>query len=347
MEFQSVYNSLMSRRGVLQFGGTAAAAGALSMGSPIENALAASTGGLNFDDPKDNVYAFGKTWGTYADKPVYSAWKGILFASIGTRRMEPLFGYTGFGNLQCKLLDNGHIRLRGKEGNFFTDLSTGEILESWYNPYTEENLEVFIFLNDRVRGELTLDMPIVSHGKEGDKKTLINEATTKVREDGTAPFIMPFERQGSMIHLAWDYRHEYTNPVTQEGWPRASTGPEINPSEHFVFYINRDELEDRSNPTARFYSGFTRLSQFWPWMKMGGTEFADGKMMGRSHSFKEDTEGMSNIPPKLLAYLEKNHPDYLEPCDDWDDGKPKETWAAYAEQVPPENPNYEWTPGPK
>ena len=261
--------------------------------------------------------------------------------------MEPLFGYTGFGNLQCKLLDNGHIRLRGKEGNFFTDLSTGEILESWYNPYTEENLEVFIFLNDRVRGELTLDMPIVSHGKEDDKKTLINEATTKVREDGTAPFLMPFERQGSMIHLAWDYRHEYTNPVTQEGWPRASTGPKINPSEHFVFYINRDELEDRSNPTARFHSGFTRLSQFWPWMKMGGTEFADGKMMGRSHSFKEDTEGMSNIPPKLLAYLEKNHPDYLEPCDDWDDGKPKETWAAYAEQVPPENPDYAWTPGPK
>ena len=337
MEFGSVYQGLCSRRGALQFGATAAFGG---LSATLTSAMAATTQGLDYSDPKDNVYAFGKTWGTYADKPVYTAWKGMLFASVGTKELKPLFGYTGFGNLQCKLLDNGHIRLRGKEGNFFTDLKTGDILESWYNPYTEENVEVFQFMNDRVRGELTLEMPNISHGKDEDKVTLMNEATAKVREDGSAPFIMPWEPQGSKVFLAWDYRHEYTNPVTPEGWPKASTGSQINPSEHFVFFVEREELEDRSNPTARFYSGFTRISPFWPWMKMGGSGFEDGKMLGRSHSFKEDIEGMSNIPPKLLAYVEKKYPDFLEPCEDWDDGKPKETWAAYAEQVPPETPGY-------
>ena len=73
---------------------------------------------------------------------------------------------------------------------------------------------------------------------------------------------------------------------------------------------------------------------------MGGTGFEDGKMMGRSFSYKEDTKGMENIPPKLLAYLEKKYPEYLEPCEDWDEGAPRETWAAYARQVPPETPGY-------
>ena len=37
-----------------------------------------------------------------------------------------------------------------------------------------------------------------------------------------------------------------------------------------------------------------------------------------------------------LDYAEKHHPEYLEPCDDWDDGFPIGTWEAYARDVPPE-----------
>ncbi len=342
MALSAITNSVTSRRGVLQTG-AGLGLGALMQGSlsSVAQASGHGSGSIDYLEPRDNLYAFGKMWGTYGDKPVYTAWQGILFASVGTKKLRPLFGYTGFGNAQCKITDEGYLRVRAKEGNFFTDLATGDVLESWYNPYTEENVEVFQFMNDRVRGELNFDMFVIEHGTGDDPVTITNEATARRRPDGSIPFIMPWETHGSKVFLAWDYRHEYTNPVTPEGWPRASTGPRVNPSEHFVFYLPKDELEDRSLPTARFHAGFTRISPFWPWMKMGGTEFADGKMMGRSHSFKEDIEGMDNIPPKLLAYIEKKYPDYLEPCEDWDDGRPKETWQAYAEQVPPENPDYQ------
>ena len=36
----------------------------------------------------------------------------------------------------------------------------------------------------------------------------------------------------------------------------------------------------------------------------------------------------------VLAFAEKHHPSYLEPCTDWDDGFPIGTWEAYANTVP-------------
>ncbi len=70
---------------------------------------------LDFVNPQDNLYAFGKLWASYDDKPVYSAFHGLMFAMVGTQRLKPLFGYTGFGNFQAKVLADGNIRLRGKE----------------------------------------------------------------------------------------------------------------------------------------------------------------------------------------------------------------------------------------
>ena len=66
---------------------------------------------------------------------------------IGTKRLMPLFGYTGFGNMQSRLNDDQTINIRGTEGGYFTDLATGEIIDHWDNPWTGETVEVFPFIN--------------------------------------------------------------------------------------------------------------------------------------------------------------------------------------------------------
>ena len=291
---------------------------------------------LDFSDPRDNLYAFGKLWATYDDAPVFSAFHGLMFGQVGDARLRPLFGYVGFGGFQARLMDNGNVRLRGKETGFFTDLASGDILEDWLNPYTGERVEVFNFYNDRIRGELTPVMPRFQFGDEQDAPTLMNDGTAVVLEDGSIPFVLPWERFGDQVLLSWDYTHRYRNPVTADKWPSACTGEFINPSEHFTFSTAAAELEDRSNPCARFNCGFTRLSPWWPWMKMGG-KHAQGSLFGRMHSHKRN-RGFGDIPPKVLAYAEANCPDYLEPCEDWDDGFPIGTWEAYARSVPPEIP---------
>ncbi len=289
---------------------------------------------LDFTDPRDNLYAFGKLWATYDDVPAYSAFHGLMFAAIGDKRLEPLFGYTGVGNFQAKVLDNGNVRLRGKETGYFFDPASGDILETWKNPWTGETVEVFNFLNERIRGELTPEMPRFDFGDKDDAPTLMNDGTAIIREDGSVPFILPWQRYGNRMSLSWDYTHRYRNPVTPEKWPKASTGEFINPSEHFTFGCSLEELEDRSNPSATFDSGFSRLSPFWPWMRMGQSG-VDGLLFGRMHSHKSNS-GFDDVPPKVLAYTEKHYPEYLEPCTDWDDGFPIGTWEAYARAVPPE-----------
>lgn len=289
---------------------------------------------LDFSDARDNLYAFGKLWATYDEKPVYSAFHGLMFAMIGDQRLKPLFGYTGFGNFQAKLLDNGNVRLRGKETGYFCDPRSGDILEYWDNPWTGERVEVFNFLNDKIRGELSTEMPRFQFGEETDTPTLMNDGTALIKDDGSVPFILPWQRYGDQVSLSWDYTHRYRNPVTADKWPMASTGEFINPSEHFTFSCEANELEDRDNPCARFNCGFSRLSPWWPWMRMGRSG-VDGVLFGRMHSHKSN-DGFADIPPKVMAYTEKHHPDYLQPCTDWDDGFPIGTWEAYARQMPAE-----------
>ena len=326
-----VSDLLVSRRSaVLALAGlaTAAVAGAA-------RAAPSQAGRLDFDDPYDNLYAFGKIWAGF-DGPQIGAFHGLMYARIGTRRLQPLFGYTGTGVMESRRDADGNVWLRGKETGYFTDLATGDILESWDNPFTGERVKVFNFYNPRMGGKLTAEMPRFAMGGARDEATLMNDGTQRTK-DGKVPFLLPFQVFGDDVMLAWDYAHEYTNPVTPAGWPKASTGPRINPSEHFTFNMPRRELQDRSVPAVRFTAGFSRLSQWWPWMRMGGHELAEsGVLFGRMFSHK-GLKNYGDVPPKVLAYIEKHAPDYLEPPKDWPQENPRGTWEAYAAEVPPES----------
>jgi hypothetical protein len=290
---------------------------------------------LDLGNPYDNLYAFGKIWAGF-DGPQVGAFHGLMYARIGTKRLVPLFGYTGTGVMESRQDADGNVWLRGKETGYFTDLATGDILETWLNPFTGERVKVFNFYNPRMGGRLTAEMPRFAMGSARDEATLMNEGTHRAAPDGKVPFLLPFQVFGDDVMLAWDYAHEYTNPVTPSRWPKASTGPRINPSEHFTFNMSRAELQDRSIPTVRFTAGFSRLSQWWPWMRMGGHELAEsGVLFGRMFSHK-GLKNYGDVPPKVLAYIEKHAPDYLEPPKDWPQEMPRGTWEAYAAEVPPE-----------
>ncbi|CAA0081400.1 Uncharacterised protein [Halioglobus japonicus] len=293
-----------------------------------------ASGDLDFSDPYDNLYAFGKLWASYQDTPCFPAFDGVLFAMVGDQRLKPLFRYCGFGAFQAKIMPSGNVRLRGKEVGYFSDLATGDILKTWNNPWTGETVEVFNFLNDRIRGEVTPVMPKFAMGEEGDLPTLMNEATAIVDDNGDHPFILPWRRINDNVLLEWDYTHRYRNPVVPTKWPKASTGEFINPSEHFTFFSSYKQLADRSNLSADYHCGFSRTGPWWPWMRMGASG-VKGHVFGRMHSIKTNS-GLDDISPKVLAYTEKHHRQFLEVCTDWDDGFPMGTWEAYAREVPPE-----------
>lgn len=304
---------------------------------------AAPAGRLDYQNPADNLYAFGKIWAGY-DEPVIGGFHGLMYARIGDRRMVPVFGYTGTGVLLAKIDEHGDLWVKSRETGYFTDLETGDVLETWDNPFTGKTVEVYHFYNPKLVGKIGKEIPKFFFGQEGDAPTLMNEGTVFPDADGRYPFLLPFQRYGDDMLLSWDYTHEYTNPVTPDGWPQSSTGPRISPSEHFTFQCSRQQLEDRDEPTVRMMAGFSRISQFWPFMQMGGTPYADGSLFGRCFSHK-GLDGYGDVPPKVLAYIEKHAPEFLEIPAGWEPSNDRvETWKAYALDVPPENPDYPWKP---
>lgn len=290
---------------------------------------------LNYSDPYDNLYAFGKIWAGY-DEPQYGAYHGIMYARIPGRKHTALFGYTGTGVMQARIETNGNVSIRGKETGFFYDLASGEILEDWLNPYTNERVRPFNFINS-VGATLTTEIPRFAFGGATDEPTIMNDGMNRKDEDnsGNIPFILPFESYGDDLLLGWDYAHGYTNPVTQDMWPKAHTGPYISPSEHFTFRMSKAELEDRDIPSSRFVAGFSRVSEWWPWMLMGENKYKDGVLFGRMFSHK-GLPNYQDIPPKLLTYIEKHHPDALQVPEGWQSYQPAGTWEKYSQQIPAE-----------
>lgn len=298
---------------------------------------------LDLTNPAHNLYAFGKTWGTFGDEPVYGVFHGTMFAWVEGRKLVPLFGYQGTGVTLCRLdeTDSGPaLTMRGKETGFFTDLATGVPLDSWHNPFTGEDVEVFHFLNDRIGGVVTTEMPVLTVGDHHDEGSVMNDSGAT--SSGAIPFVLPWQVYGDEVLLEWDYAHEYPNPVDPVRWPKASTGARINPSEHFTIFASHAELADTSLPSAHFRAGFSRISPFWPWMRMGGFAFdtptgrSAGVMTGRLFS-RTARRGLDDLPRPLLQAIETRCPDYLEPPTDWTTGPILSTWEAFSRQVPPEH----------
>lgn len=326
------FQNMASRRGLLT--GMAGAGAMMAAGPGFAAAPAkGDIRPLNLQDPRDNLYGFAKLWGTIGPKAVKSAYYGVQYAIVGDQRAKPLFGYAGFGNNRNIILPDGTVKVLGKECGYFTDLASGEIIDHWDNPWTGEKVEVFPFLNDRWRGTLGLEQKVF---KIGDSETTNNDMGKPAQKG--APFLLPWNRVGDQYLLGWDYAHEYTNPVTPEGWPKASTGVRANPSEHFVIFTPTNEIDDRSLPSARFHAGFMRQAPWWPWMKMGQSG-VPGVLMGRMHSYKI-TGTEEDIPKAILKRVERDRPDLLEePVDGPDEGV-RGTLEAYVEEVPPETPGY-------
>lgn len=332
---QSILSSV-TRRAAL--GGFAALGGA-AFAAPVVGAAPSKSKlrPLDVNDPRENLYGFAKMWGTIGPKAVLSGYQGVQYAIVGDKRAMPLFGYCGFGNIRNVIQPDGTVKVMGKECGYFTDLATGEIIDHWDNPWTGERVEVFPFLNDRFRGSLGLERKVF---RVGDGETVNNEMGAKSGNAAAKgePFRLPWQRIGDQYLLGWDYAHEYTNPVTPEGWPKASTGRRVNPSEHFTIFTPAAEIDDRSVESARYHAGFMRQAPWWPWMLMGQSG-VHGVLMGRMHSYKI-TGGPEDVPSAVLKRVERDRPDLLEEPTDGPDEGVRGTLEAYVEEVPPEVPGY-------
>jgi len=307
----SIVDHLSGRRQFLQ---SAASLGAFGMMGAA--AKADGHASVNFDDPSENLRAYIKMTGNLDPTVETCGWfGGTLYANIGIEKMMPLCGVEGLGVMRIEPQGNNTYRVFNREFAVYTDLKTGEYLDDWVNPYTEERVRVFPIQNKRVMGEVA---PIRKQDFDG----------TIVEIPFSPPWIIQDDKAFSLLEL----HAAFPNPMTPDKWPRESAGPINKTSEMFNRMTTLSELANPDTTSADYVGTWVRIGPWLPWMLIGQR---DGHIVYRS--FMNKTGAIENIPEKLRSYMEKNYPEFLEapPSSDW--GMPNDSsFSVYMEQNEPQ-----------
>ena len=152
------------------------------------------------------------------------------------------------------------------------------------------------------------------------------------RQDAVPPAVLGLRRRpDARVGL----RARYTNLVTPAGWPSYSTGPKITPSEHFMLYASRRGRGPRpADPRMALVSA--RLSECWPWMRMGKHEQRGLTLFGRLHSLR--LWRLQGRPCRRCSRTSKHAPEYLTPPRPVSRRRRTsrlETWARSRRTMPP------------
>lgn len=288
----------------MRWPGIVAACASLSLAAP----LAAET--LDQNTPEDAIKIIRKASCSLNDgETVIYWWQGSMFSRVEGERDRKLFGLQGMNIRQCgTVVDPARgegFRSVSREIMLHLDPETGEVMDRWTNPWTDEDLEVIHVANDPVN----MRAPFFPY-----------------REDGT-PVKTSYLVLGKRAIRTGNTPLFYTNPLggDYQDW----VGGKYHAMEMGNDFLYADELFDADIPTVSHHSiSWSRISNWLPWMKMGDRNGAiyTATVGGRVGSVDE-------LPEPMRSTLRERYPEYAAPPP-LDDARPNETsWEVFRKRM--------------
>ena len=293
--------SVKSRRGALK--SMAGLGTAVLLGGGSELASAASTSPVRFDDPAWNRDALARLQGNLDFGQVKYGWyRGVVCGVRDGEAVKPLMGFEGFS--ATRLVDNGDGSYQKllREVLYYTDLATGQVLDSFVNPYTGEEVRVVHVAND------PFNFVIEKYYPKSPNYGGLRDA-----EEKRVPMLLPWRvTKDDTVTLATDIHMYYPSALQPDKWPRESAGKSVRVSELFRYVIARKDLEDTSLTSVEFSGSWTRITPWLPWMLMGQ---APGHIvyMGTMGGY----DNLDMLSPGVRAYAEKHNPKYFDAPTKW------------------------------
>jgi len=286
-------------------------AGAAGLGAAAAmTATSVSAGGhatvpMRMKDPEWNRDAFARLQGNLDfGKVKYGSYSGTVCGVREDEAVRPLMGFEGFS--ATRLVDNGDGSYQKllRETVYYKDLQTGEVLETFLNPYTNEEVRVVPVTNDPFNIVIEKYYPKgPSYG--GLRKT----------EEERRPMLLPWQiTKPDTVTLSTDIHLYYPSALQPDEWPRESAGKFVRVSEMFRYIIARADLEDTSKTSIEFSGSWTRITPWLPWMLMGqapGHAFYLGIMGGY--------DNLDMVSDNVRRYAEKHHPKYFDAPTKWEE----------------------------
>ncbi len=271
--------------------------------------LAAGIGGaayaqqLDPNDAKDALTLARKiACSTVDGQPATFWWQGRAYSRRQGERDRPLFHVEGMNTRACASATHPTrgqgYRMVSRELLIYRDAQTGQALSTWENPWTGELVEVLHVANDPV------NFANYEIGRDGEPlrwSGLITEG--KWRQNTTVPLFYPNP-------LAGDYQ--------------AEVGGIYHATEMFNFLGDAAELLDAKTETAGSHVGWVRMSDWLPWMKMGGRE---GVIY--MHTAGLRLSSWDALPDSMKDEIAKHYPSYRKPPPLDDDRRNVTSWIYY------------------
>ena len=244
-------------------------------------------GPLALDDPEDNLTALIKLQADISGNPILTGFPGQAWGWIPGEGHRLLFNTYGIGASKVEK-DGDDWKFFHREALYYTDPKTGDVLETWDNPYTEKKVEVLHILNDPVNRLYKLKGGFIE-----------------------PPY--PYITNGPYLVFQISVLRAEKNPMQPNDYPIHSQQSIYQSAELWAVSGLLNEIHNPEVTNAANHTAWTRISMWLPFMEMGNRS---GQMVYHSQSFKLD-EGADSLPDKVRAYTEKCQPQYLEPPSEW------------------------------
>jgi hypothetical protein len=280
----------MNRRKVMaSLAGVGAAgmvAGCAKSDAPVQQRME-----LDLNDPVDLAVARQKVIGSIAKEEIHSFIRFHFYGQVPGEKAVPLFSMNNYIIDSWEPIERGTYQLKHWEVGYYCDFDTDDPIETWFNPITNEDVEVFQFILgpiDRLYSPETVLAP------------------------GLAPLPLTSHVMGPRFIVATEAISQLPTMFKQDEWPKRSPGPLVN-------WVSAQTLsalmDDVLNPELNSAPANIHLQNFisWgSWMQMGGRP---GGTMARGYG--TDIAGFDALPAKVYEGFKKYTPEIFETAS-WD-----------------------------
>jgi hypothetical protein len=281
--------------------GTALVAGCANTGTTAPNIMPNAMP-LDVSSSAGQLDAFMRMRASSDGSPVFANWWVTVFAVVPGERPREIMKLDGYNVGRFVKNADGSAEFISREVAYYKDSKTGEILEEWANPFTNEKNAVLQVANDPVNSRYAAPKP----GEAGR---------------------FPFMQSGEDVFLRLDIPLGYPNPLQPAEFPAESSGPTYLASEHFTFFAKTADLRNKSLASVPLTYAWARTGPWLPWMKMGQRP---GYLIYSGHGRKYAR--FEELPADVQAYTRANFPLYLSAPASY--VTPNETsWTYYKKQA--------------
>ena len=235
-------------------------------------------------------------------EPVIYWWHGNAYARRQGERDTHLFDVEGMNIRACSSIEDetrgmGYA-LVSREILLYKDKATGEVLSTWDNPFTAKTVNVLHVANDPVNFE-----------------------SYEIGPDGQ-PARFGGEFSGDHWWLRSTFPLWYPNPLG--GDYQTEVGGTYHATELFNFFGRADELLDEATTSVQATVGWSRMSNWLPWMEMGGREG-----LFWVHTAGAKLGNWADLSETMRTEIETNYPDYKTPPPTGDPRDNMTSWKYY------------------